>query len=282
MDKETKLERFIQANHSIVMTYHERNYQRLTCLADNKVDVIQSLFLSALEAAGGSVPIDAKYKSCETFSRNLSKLPDKDAFTFAEFAGCFINDFSRPSQLSDLEQHFIRGDGESAYPHFGLKKTRLFLKELILLGGSNLFTNFNKEDYMAHLSVPIDAVLRKVYCKFKSIEGTNSTRHDMEIQELAMRLFADQAILFDDVWFWGHFCFNKTELLETGNEKMIVTDRILTPALIEEQDLMKKCSEFINIIRSTMPKRALITNIVSAGKNSPSSGKNPYQQVHTG
>ena len=249
MDKEKRLRDFIQANHPIVMTYLERNYQRLTCLAGNKVEVIQSLFLSALEAAGGSVPIDAKYTSCKTFSGNLFKLPNKDAFTFTEFADCFINDFSRPSKLSDMAQHFIKGDDKSSYPHFGYKKTHLFLKELILLGGSNLFTDFKVDEYLAHLSVPIDAVLRKVYWELKSIDGKIKTCHDKDIQSLATQLFDDQAILFDDVWFWGHFCFNKTVLLETGNEKMIVTDSILTPVLIKEQSLMKRCSEFINIIR---------------------------------
>jgi hypothetical protein len=113
---------------------------------------------------------------------------------------------------------------------------------------SVIFTPFRQEDYLPYLSVPIDVVIRKVYWRLNNLTGRITGKHDNDIDALAQRLFPDKPIYLDDLWFWGHFTFNKEQMLEEANKAMIYTDKYLSEKEIKQSKVVSKCNKFIGII----------------------------------
>jgi len=245
VSKKPQLKNFIEINHHIVMSYHARYYQYITCFAETRYDRIRSLFLNALEAAGGSVPLDAKYVSYKYFSETIESLKKKNRLAFKDFAECFMHNFDAPNKISVLSKTFIN---DSRLPQFGIKKANMFIKELLMVAGNDIFDDDN-EKYISHLIVPIDSVVRKVYMKLQKLKKKNSIC-DENIHEFARELFPQKPILLDDLWFWGHFTFNKERLLSEANIPMIYTDKLLDEDFINKYKLITKFNRFIEIVKN--------------------------------
>lgn len=241
-----KLRDFILDNHFIVDSYHNQNYNQILSIANNKREVIKLMFLHALGAAGGNVPLDEKYNSYIKFCKNLEKLSCSSTFSFKKFAECFIGLYKGPSSLNDLIGHFSSGH----YPHLRDKKSRLFIKELVLVAGDSLFSNFRNEKYIEYLSIPIDIVIKRVYSKIRGIPFKKYKNYDSEIHYLAKILFENTAIIFDDVWFWGHFSFRREKLYKIGNKKMIETDPLILGTTLNEGEILERTNRFITILKS--------------------------------
>jgi len=256
-----QLRTFVNDNHHIVMKYHDRYYKCLTYCAKTKYRMIELLFLSALDAAGGAVPIDAKYQCLNNFRIKLSPLKKKDSLSFNVMAKLFFRDYHSPADIQRLSKYLIDSPD---YPHLGNKKANLFIKELVVLGGSNIFHNFNMIDFLPHLQVPIDSVIRKVYWSLLRVPDKIDASHDEKIQDLAKQLFPDAPIYFDDLWFWGHFSFKKDQLLSKANIAMIYTDRYIEEAEMSGKNgLAQKLDEFIHIVAGERKLNQNITRSIT-------------------
>jgi hypothetical protein len=132
------------------------------------------------------------------------------------------------------------------------KKANLFLKEIVMLAGKDIFQDFSPEKYENFLCVPIDKVIRKVYWRLsssKSFPEHYTKQHDREINALAKKLFPTSPILFDDVWFWGHFTINRDNLDEI-NESMLYCDTYIDDKFISKHNLRDKLNGFIEIVKN--------------------------------
>jgi hypothetical protein len=243
--KKPQLKNFIETNHHIAMRYHARNYQYITCFSETKYERIQSLFFNALVAAGGPIPLDAKYVSYKYFSEKIESLKRKKRLAFKDFAECFMHDFDAPNKITVLSKTFIN---DSKLPQFGIKKANLFIKELLMVAGNDIFDDDN-EKYISHLIIPIDSVIRKVYRKLQKLKEESKIR-DENIHEFARELFPQKPIFLDDLWFWGHFTFNKELLLSEANIPMVYTDKLLDEDFINKYKLITKLNRFIEIAKN--------------------------------
>ena len=77
-----------------------------------------------------------------------------------------MHDFDAPNKITVLSKTFIN---DSKLPHFGIKKANLFIKELLMVAGNDIFDDDN-EKYISHLIIPIDSVIRKVYRKLQKLK----------------------------------------------------------------------------------------------------------------
>ena len=241
-----KLKSFIMDNHHVVMEYHSRYYRYTTCLAKTPYDRIRALFLSALEASGAPSPLDRKYRCYKNFLEAIKTLKGERKLSFESFAGCFVSGLLFPRDLKDLAKYFV--DNE-AFPTLGSKKANLFIKELVMLTDDDIFLDIKTNDYLPFLRIPIDKVIRKVYCTLKDLSKSNSIKYDNQIQNFAKSLLGDKSIYFDDLWFWGHFAYRKNELLEEPNQAMIYTDRFIDDDFLEKHNLMNRLNLFIQVIK---------------------------------
>jgi len=245
VSKKPQLKNFLETNHHIVMSYHARYYQYITCFAETKYDRIRSLFLNALEAAGGAVPLDAKHESYKYFSEKIESLKKKKRLAFKDFAECFMHNFDAPNKITVLSKTFIN---DYRLPQFGIKKANMFIKELLMVAGNDIFDDDN-EKYISHLIVPIDSVVRKVYMKLQKLKEKSSIC-DENIHEFARETFPQKPIFLDDLWFWGHFTFNKEQLLSEANIPMIYTDKLLDENFVKKYKLITKLNKFIEIAKN--------------------------------
>lgn len=235
--------KFIITNHSLVMKHHERYYLRSVAGLDDKCEKIRILLINALEAAGSNPPLDAKRKCIENIMHRIKNLQDKPAFTFENLMSCFINNGQDNENIENFRNMLIN---DKSYPHLGNKKANLFIKELVLLAGSDIFSNFKKEKYLKRLQVPVDRVIRTIYCKMNDLKYVNNKKIDNEIQRYANELFPSQPILFDDVWFWGHFTIERN-VIANINEAMIVADKYCEYKDIKY--LKQKLEQFLDLIK---------------------------------
>ena len=226
------------------MEYHKRYYSRSIAGVNNKIEIIRLLLINSLEAAGSNPPLDAKRKCIENIMQNINCLKNKNNFTFDDFISCFVDSNNKSADIKKLRDALARS---SKFPHLGVKKSNLFLKELVLLAGSNIFANFKKQKYIKHLEVPVDKVIRMVYYRLKNKKHVNNNKKDSEIQKFAKELFPDNPIFFDDVWFWGHFTIERNNFAGI-NEAKLVSDKYLDQKYIERKQLRKKFKEFTNLI----------------------------------
>jgi len=242
----SQLKKFVIKNHDTVMKYHNRYYNCLISPAKTKCQVIEMLFISSIEASGAAVPVDAKYQSLKNFRKMISPLKDRETIFFNDFIECFLKKYNSPNDIAKLSKIL---QTSSEYPHFGKKKSKLFFKELVVLGGKDIFSNFNESIFLPYLPVPIDVVIRKVYWSLYGLTTKVNTRNDDKIEELANTLFPYEPILIDDLWFWGHFSFKKDKLLSSANLPMIYTDKYIEEAdVLGQHGIALKCNEFIKII----------------------------------
>ena len=245
MIKIHQLRDFIANNHHVVMSYHDRYYRYTTCLAKTPYDRLRIMFLNSVEAAGSAVPLNDKYACYQYFSQKTESLKSNDRFSFKRFAECFIDDFDSPQKVQHLSQILVE---DSQLPHFARKKANLFMKELLLVARDGIFDDAQEEQYLPYLSVPIDAVIRKVYWELQNLPEPYTRKYDDDIQQLARVLFPEKPVYLDDLWFWGHFTFKKNQLLHEANIAMLYTDKFLNEEMIEEYDLIGKLNTFIQII----------------------------------
>lgn len=241
-----KLKNFVLDNHHIVMYYHRRYYRYATCFTETPYDRIRALFLNALEASGVRIPLDDKYSTLKYFSEKISPLKNSERFSFESFARCFYANFNSPDEIQSLSEALIN---DSKLRQFGKKKANLFLKELVLLTKGEVFKGFHADVYLPYLRIPIDAVIRKAYWHLQKLPKPYSQKYDDEIQRFGNELFPNRPIYLDDLWFWGHFTFQKDQLGDKANEAMVYTDKCINEKLLEEYDLINKLNLFIQIMR---------------------------------
>ena len=125
-----------------------------------------------------------------------------------------------------------------------------FLKEIILLAGNDIFDNFNHKEYERYLEVPIDIVIRKIYCKLFSLENPSkiiSKKYDKRIIDFSKELFPELPILLDDIWFWGHFTFVRDKF--KVNEAMLYCDINIDENFISDCKINSKLKKFIEVVK---------------------------------
>ena len=205
------------------------------------------LLLNSLDAAGSIPPLDQKRTCVENFMDKLVSIKGQECFTFDEFARCFVPSYRTPADLRLLRSYWGRCRG---MPQLGDKKVDNLLKELVLLAGAEVFDYFDENDYLCFLEVPVDRVIRTIYSRLLGSYMAKKLSHkdiDKGVRTLAARLFPSAPILFDDVWFWGHFTLRSGRLCR-ANQALLTTDPIIDSDFRANHDLEASLSQFKEIV----------------------------------
>lgn len=205
-----KLRSFLRNHRNVVHDYQLRSLGPALALAYvDRIDAIEWIFLNAIGAAGGSVPLESKRISAKEFRQRLQPLREQSEIEFVEVARA-ISDSTEESTdyISQIRAALRSGvKQENKFPHVGTKKADLFLRDLLLHVGRDIFGDVNLAPFIGSLRPPVDVVHEIVYCIFHGQDKANVT-HD-HIQEWARMLFPCKPVNADDIWFWGHFAIRR-------------------------------------------------------------------------
>lgn len=235
--KDDFLRTFIKKNHSLVMEYHRCHYNRHKVAAWKEQLRVQ--FVGALDA-GGIGRITEKAASIEEF---VSKIQNMKTYTYEELKRVF-DAKSYDALFSAL--------ANKKFKQMAKKKAALFLRDILYLHDITI-----QPIEVRDFKVPVDKVIKRIMDSIYPSGNYMENASFESINQKAKKIFPNEPILLDDLWFWGHFYRCKEE----GESKV---DRMplcsFNCALLTvDIDVTKKYRDKLNKFADKNPKCPLQT-----------------------
>lgn len=235
---------FLKENHHIPKTYLKRYYRKETALCNNAREKLRTLFIFALNASNAGSNLDKGAETVKDFSNKISSIGTSSKVSFVELCDIVMENKCTSSNKGTLVYDFYTH--LKHYKQIGHKKSAMFLRDVLYIGGNDLFTDVNVDDWFQSLIIPVDRVVRLLLTKYFNLPTSN----DEDLSIGIRNNLPDKHMYFEDLWFWGHFALKKEEIQNpSGNSQMITMDPILDYGL--EQVIRDTLPKFIKVIHKT-------------------------------
>jgi len=257
-----KLFSFIIDHHNIPSNYWHLCYKRFTQSAKTPYERLRFTFLDAINAAGGSVPLEAIFSSITELEKRTKSCFGLEGFNKANFED-FITKLTEMS-ISEMDSiakidKTIDVLSNKFNPHkTGIKKVFPQIREkkaamfLILYSKDEIFKLSTINKYERYLRVPVDIVIQAIFeekiLKRKYMNRKEAFHKINKWAEDNQGILDGKPYLLDDLWFWGRFSRSNDNTYERYNEAKFKADPILTPR--DEVDVKEGVRQFLLLVNS--------------------------------
>jgi hypothetical protein len=180
-----ELKKFINKNHYLVDQYHYCYFSNY--ITSNWRENIRICLLTSLNS-GGIGKISEKVETIRIVEEKIKRMKNQNYEELLKVFNCtsYKHLFEKLKNLNQL----------------GPKKSALFLRDILYF--KNIIKNIPKNLQKKYL-VPVDRVITRLINSLLDKNLKTDKKGFEEINNIAKKIFPNNPILLEDLWFWGRF-----------------------------------------------------------------------------